>query len=105
MNNRPYIQAALARERQNMLLAEAEAARLARQLRSHRRSGRLPATRTSRLRRIPAVLGPGWRWLLAAVSGYGPSCMRAPLRRGAAAVRRQVQPADPAAECAELVRR
>ena len=105
MNNHPYIQAALARERQNMLLAEAEAARLARQLRSHRRSGRLPATRTSLMRRIPALLGPAWRRLLAAMSGYGPIDERAPLRRGAAAVRQEVQPADATAECAELVRR
>jgi len=105
MNNHPYIQAALARERQNMLLAEAEAARPARQLRSHRRSNRLPATCTSLLRRFPALLGLAWRRLLAAVSGYGPIGERAPLRRGAAAVRRAVLPADPAAECAELVRR
>jgi hypothetical protein len=36
----PYIQAALARDRQNMLLAEAEAARLAKQVRTrHQQRG------------------------------------------------------------------
>jgi hypothetical protein len=52
----PYAQAALARERQNMLLAEAEAARRARQIRNQRRQRGGPATRRSPLRWIPAWL-------------------------------------------------
>ena len=47
----PYIQAALVRERQNMLLAEAEAVRQARQARSHRRRRGTPAIRRSPFRR------------------------------------------------------
>jgi hypothetical protein len=54
----PYIQQALARERQNMLLAEAEAIRLARQARAHRRKHRTPAIRGSLFRRTAD-------WLLA----------------------------------------
>ena len=60
----PYIQEALARERQNMLLAEAEAARCARQARAHRRQHGAPATRGSLLCRAPAWLLPTWRRLL-----------------------------------------
>ena len=60
----PYIQEALARERQNMLLAEAEAARCARQARAHRRRHGAPATRGSLLGRAPAWLLPTWRRLL-----------------------------------------
>jgi hypothetical protein len=56
----PYIHAALARERQNMLLAEAEAARLARQARSHRRRRGTPTVRRSPLRRAPHWLP--WEW-------------------------------------------
>jgi len=41
----PYIQAALARERQNMLLTEAEGARRARQARTQRHQRGTPATR------------------------------------------------------------
>ena len=46
----PYIPMALARERQQTLLAEAEAVRLARQARSHRRRHGTPASRRSPLR-------------------------------------------------------
>ena len=60
----PYIQEALARERQNMLLAEAEAARCARQARAHRRQQGTRATRGSLLGRAPAWLLPTWRRLL-----------------------------------------
>lgn len=52
----PYTQAALAHERQNMLLAEAEAVRRARQARSQRRQRGRPATHRSPLRWIPAWL-------------------------------------------------
>jgi hypothetical protein len=60
----PYFQAALARERQNMLLAEAEAARRARQARSQRRQRGGPAIRRSPLRWIPAWLAPARGGLL-----------------------------------------
>jgi hypothetical protein len=53
----PYMPMALARERQDTLLAEAEAVRLARQARVHRRSHGTPGSRRSPLR----VQG----WLLA----------------------------------------
>ena len=52
----PHAHAALARERQNMLLAEAEAVRRARQARSQRRQRGGPATHRSPLRWIPAWL-------------------------------------------------
>ena len=57
----PYIHTALARERQDMLLAEAQAVRLARQARAHRRNGGTPASHRSPFRRTSA-------WLLAARS-------------------------------------
>jgi hypothetical protein len=46
----PYIPAAIARERQNTLLAEAEAVRRARQARSYRGGHGTPASRRSPLR-------------------------------------------------------
>ena len=46
----PYMPMALARERQDTLLAEAEAVRLARQARVHRRSHGTPTDRRSPLR-------------------------------------------------------
>jgi len=55
----PYIQAALARERQNMLLAEAEAVRRARQARSYRRRHGAPASRRSPLRASGRLLAWG----------------------------------------------
>ena len=62
----PSIHAALTRERQNKLLAEAEAGRLARQARSHRRRRGTSAVRRSPLRRAPHWLPPAWSRLLAA---------------------------------------
>jgi hypothetical protein len=56
----PYIQAALARERQNMLLAAAEGARRASQARTQRHQRGTPATRRSLLRWTPAWLP--WAW-------------------------------------------
>ena len=64
--NHPSIHAALARERQNMLLAEAEAVRLARQAQSHRRRRGTPAVRRSPLRRAPHWLPSEWSRLLTA---------------------------------------
>jgi hypothetical protein len=60
----PYVQAALARERQNMLLAEAEAARLAKQARTTHHQRGTPAHRRSPLRWTQAWLPSAWRRLL-----------------------------------------
>jgi hypothetical protein len=56
----PYIHTALARERQDMLLAEAQAVRLARQARGHRRHDGTPANHRSPFRRTPAWLLAAW---------------------------------------------
>jgi hypothetical protein len=56
----PCIQTALARDRQDMLLAEAQAVRLARQARAHRRSGGTPANRRSPFGRTSAWLPAAW---------------------------------------------
>ena len=56
----PYIPAALARERQDTLLAEADAVRLARQARSYRRGHTAPAGRRSPLRARGWLLA--WPW-------------------------------------------
>jgi hypothetical protein len=60
----PYFPAALARERQNTLLAEAEARRRARQARAQRHRQATPATHRPLLCRLPAWLAPAWRRLL-----------------------------------------
>ena len=60
----PYVHAALARDRQNMLLAEAEAARLAKQARTRHRQRGTSASRRSPLRWTPAWLPSAWRRLL-----------------------------------------
>lgn len=71
----PYIPAALARERQDTLLAEAEAVRRARQARLHRRGHGAPAHRRSPLR--------ARAWLLA----WGRLLTRRPAAGSAAAGR------------------
>jgi hypothetical protein len=60
----PYAQLALARERQDMLLAEARAAGQARQARTQRHERDTPATCRSPLRRTPAWLASVSRRLL-----------------------------------------
>lgn len=55
----PHIHAALARERQRSLLAEAQAFRRAKQAHSFRRAG-TPAARRNRLRWIPNLSLPNW---------------------------------------------
>ena len=60
----PYIHTALARERQDMLLAEAQAVRLARQARAHRCNGGTPASHGSPFRRTSAWLLAAWSRLL-----------------------------------------
>jgi hypothetical protein len=77
----------LARERQNMLLADAEAARLARQARAHRRQHRTPATRRSLLRHTLPWLPPAWSRLL---TRRGALSSRAALRNLPAMADREV---------------
>ena len=60
----PYVQAALARDRHNMMLAEAEAARLAKHARTRHHQRGTPANRRSPLRWTPAWLPSAWRRLL-----------------------------------------
>jgi hypothetical protein len=60
----PYIHAALARERQETLLAEAQATRLAREARSHRRRHASTAARGARFRRAAGWLPSAWSRLL-----------------------------------------
>jgi hypothetical protein len=72
----PYVQAALVRDRQNMLLAEAEAARLAKQARSRRHQRGTPAIRRPPLRWTLAWLPWAWNRLLTRrqESAYGAFC-------------------------------
>jgi hypothetical protein len=60
----PYIHAALARERQETLLAEAQAVHLAREARSHRRRHASTAARGARFRRAAGWLPSAWSRLL-----------------------------------------
>ena len=64
----PDIYAALAHERHQTFLAQAEAYRQARQARLHRRQAGITGARSSPRRRRPAWLQPRWSRLL----GYGP---------------------------------
>jgi hypothetical protein len=63
--NYPYMHTALARERQDTLLAEAKAARLAREARAYRREAASTATRRARFRRASGWLPSAWSRLLA----------------------------------------
>ena len=56
-----HIQAALAAERRRDLLAEAEAARRAKQARPHRQWPGMPAARRRPIHKLAAWLLPGWR--------------------------------------------
>jgi hypothetical protein len=62
--NYPYIHMALARERQDTLLAQAQAAHRAREARLHRRSQAGAAARGTRLRRASGWLPSAWSRLL-----------------------------------------
>jgi hypothetical protein len=68
----PYIQAALARERQNTLLAEAEAHRQARQARSHQRRRGTPAFHRPLFRLTAGWLARAWSRPLTRPPGSGP---------------------------------
>ncbi len=63
--NYPYMHTALARERQDTLLAEAQAAHLAREARAYRREAASSATRRARFRRASGWLPSAWSRLLA----------------------------------------
>jgi len=60
----PYMHAALARERQDMMLAEAQAAHLAREARAYRRGRADAAARGARFRRASGWLPSAWNRLL-----------------------------------------
>ena len=60
----PHIHAALARERQDRMLAEAQAARLAREARAYRRGHAGAAARGARFRRASGWLPSAWSRLL-----------------------------------------
>jgi hypothetical protein len=62
--NYPYIHTALAYERQNTLLEEAETARRAREARAHRRAHGTRGVHGSRVRRIPGRLASAWSRLV-----------------------------------------
>lgn len=85
-----YILAALASERRRDLLAAAEAARRARQARSHRRWPGMPVARRGLLGWLAGWLVPGWR------SGprYAARGERTVLRDGSEVLIRPVQSAD-----------
>ena len=58
--NFPYMHTALAYERQNTLLEEAQAARRAREARAYRRAHGTRAVHGSRFRWIPGQLASAW---------------------------------------------
>jgi hypothetical protein len=60
----PYLHAALVRERQDRLLAEAQAAHLAREARAHRRGQASTAAHGARFRRASGWLPSAWSRLL-----------------------------------------
>ena len=62
--NFPHMHTALAYERQNTLLEEAQAARRAREARAYRRAHGTPAVHPSRFRWIPGRLASAWSRLL-----------------------------------------
>ena len=62
--NYPHIHTALAYERQNTLLEEAQAARRAREARAYRRAHGTRAVNGSRFRWIPGRLASAWSRLL-----------------------------------------
>ena len=90
----PHIYAALAHERHQTFLAQAETDRRARQARLHRQQAGMPGARRSPLRRRPAWLRAGrsrllGHWPRSAVTGRP-----AVLRDGSTVLIRQVQSAD-----------
>jgi RimJ/RimL family protein N-acetyltransferase len=90
----PDIYAALAHERHQTFLAQAEAYRQARQARLYRRQAGITGARSSPRRRCPAWLQPRWSRLL----GYGPRSRLTGrpvvLRDGSAVLIRPVRSAD-----------
>jgi hypothetical protein len=66
----PYIYAALAHERHQTFLAQAQTDRRARQARLHRQQAGIPGARRSPLRRRPAWLRPDRLWSYDTYSGW-----------------------------------
>jgi len=90
----PHIHAALARERQQTFLAEAEAYRRAEQARFHRQRAGTPAARRTPLRRLPDWLRPGWSRLLGQRPRSAAGGRPVVLRDGSKVLIRQVQSTD-----------
>ena len=90
----PHIHAALAHERHQTFLAQAEAGRLARQARSHRQQAGASGARRSPLRRRPAWLHPGRSRVLAQWPGPAVTGRPVVLRDGSTVLIRQVHSAD-----------
>jgi len=90
----PDISAALARERADTFLAEAEAARRARQARGHRQADRVSGTRTTPPRRLPPWLQPGLRLRSGRSSPLAAEGTPAVLRDGSTVLIRAVRGTD-----------
>jgi len=90
----PDISAALARERVNTLLAEAEAARRARQARRYRQAERASGTRTTPLHRLPPWLQPGLSLRLGRLPSLAAEGTPAVLRDGSTVLIRPVRSTD-----------
>jgi hypothetical protein len=100
--NHPYMQADLARQRQHMLMAEAEAVRRARLARSHRHRRGAPAIRRSPWHWIPDRLLPA-RSRLHTRPGSGSEATgkRGALQASTAVAAREVRRADAVPAVAE----
>ena len=90
----PHIHAALARERHQTFLAQAEAGRRARQARLHRQQAGTSGARRSPLRRRPAWLHPGRSRVLGQWPGPAVTGRPVILRDGSTVLIRQVHSAD-----------
>jgi hypothetical protein len=90
----PYIYAALAHDRHQAFLAQAETDRRARQARLHRLRDGAGAARRSPWRWRPAWLRPGWSRLPGPWPGSAVTGRPVVLRDGSAVLIRQVQGAD-----------
>ena len=90
----PHIHAALAHERHQTFLAQAEAGRRARQARLHRQQAGTSGARRSPLRRRPGWLHPGRSRVLGQWPGPAVTGRPVVLRDGSAVLIRQVHSAD-----------
>ena len=90
----PHIHAALAHERHQTFLAQAEAGRRARQARLHRQQAGTSGARRSPLRRRPGWLHPGRSRVLGQWPGPAVTGRPVVLRDGSAVLIRPVRPVD-----------